>query len=891
MSCCDGTNPACPCGAFVHPWVITNPPGLTSLAARSGDYVAYRHALLQALPGETELSRSDGTTTTQIWRPSAEGDLALQMVEWWAYLADILTFYNERVTNESYLRTAQLPESIHRLIGLLGYRPRPALGARATLAALVNRARAVVVPRGLQVQSKPGPGKSPQIFEIDVDTSVSRPDAAPALLTPLPPASIVATPPGGAAPVATLLVSGRLGTVKPGDELLLVKVGWDGTTEDYASGIVSTLTDQIAPGGAHNTQIVLAIASQANGDFSDTSAAHWRLLKGNGTATLYPYLDSTTLKSTGSAPFSVDAHLASIFRQIKPGDLVLIDDTRVSSPNLPYLGVVTAYKETIYYANNPSSPSTPPPETSPLANIPAVPILHTVITFTTPDTVTGNAATVVVRYGFKDVGQLIDPPATTIGGSSGGAVQTIAPAAPAPAPAGAGTTASGAVNSEILVADVNGDGALATVDGNGNVTLDTLAPTLVPPLTALFNLVPVSRGKTVANEILGSGDGTVLSQDFQLQKAPVTYFADGVGLSGAGYSSTVRVWVNGVQWQEVASFFGQAASAQVFMTREDDNGNTHVVFGDGVSGARLPTGVNNVVASYRYGAGAEVPDAGTLVSVLQAQPGLASVVNPVAPAGGADADPPGKIRSLAPQSVLTFGRAVSLDDYQTLAASAAGVTAAQASYSFDPLAQRPTVHVWVAGDAGAAASARAAIAVAADPNRAFKVDAAGAVTVWLTLTYVRDPRYQDSAVSQGIHDALLDSDRGLLGSNRVQIGAALFDSDIYAACLAVPGVLAVHNLFFNARRFIYLSLPYASLTRQTIGGFRALAAQRKLDTRFPMKIVASATSGPGQSLILRRPYPPSRAPCQLERYSPGDGQYFLLPDDGAHLTLNAELPS
>ena len=82
MSCGDGTDPACPCGVFIHPQVITNPPGLTKLAARSGDYLTYRHALLQVLPGETELSRSGGTTTTLLWRPSAEGDLALAVPTW-----------------------------------------------------------------------------------------------------------------------------------------------------------------------------------------------------------------------------------------------------------------------------------------------------------------------------------------------------------------------------------------------------------------------------------------------------------------------------------------------------------------------------------------------------------------------------------------------------------------------------------------------------------------------------------------------------------------------------------------------------------------------------------------------------------------------------------------
>ena len=80
-------------------------------------------ALLRPLPGEVAISG---------WRPAA-GDLGLQVLEWWAYLADILTFYNERYANENYLRTATRDESVADLVALLGYRPAPGLAATGTL--------------------------------------------------------------------------------------------------------------------------------------------------------------------------------------------------------------------------------------------------------------------------------------------------------------------------------------------------------------------------------------------------------------------------------------------------------------------------------------------------------------------------------------------------------------------------------------------------------------------------------------------------------------------------------------------------------------------------------------------------------------------------------------
>src|SRR5207248_1666686 len=109
------------------------------------------------------------------WQPTARGDLGVQMMEWFAYLADVLTFYNERAASQAYLRTADLPESVDRLIRLLGYRPRPALGAKGVVAALPSASakKPFTLPAGFQTQNNPGPGKQPQTFELDRDTIVS----------------------------------------------------------------------------------------------------------------------------------------------------------------------------------------------------------------------------------------------------------------------------------------------------------------------------------------------------------------------------------------------------------------------------------------------------------------------------------------------------------------------------------------------------------------------------------------------------------------------------------------------------------------------------------------------------------------------------------------------
>ena len=135
---------------------------------------------------------------------------------------------------------------------------------------------------------------------------------------------------------------------------------------------------------------------------------------------------------------------------------------------------------------------------------------------------------------------------------------------------------------------------------------------LSAPFNVLFNLLAVSRGKSVSNEILGSGDSTITAgQEFTLQRSPLTYLPGASAASGDDYHSTLQIWVDGVEWTEVPSFYGQPADARVFVTSEDNQNITHVQFGDGVNGARVPTGVNNVIASYRYGSGGRadpIPD-------------------------------------------------------------------------------------------------------------------------------------------------------------------------------------------------------------------------------------------------------------------------------------------
>jgi len=805
----------CPCDACSFPAVISNPPGLSTIEYRAGDFTAFRDAMLQSLPGEVELAN---------WKPTSTSDLALQMIEWWAYIADILTFYNQRIANQDYLRTADLDASVNRLIRVLGYRPRPGIGAQATLAALVGAKLPISLPEGFAVQSKPGPGQTPQIFELSAATTVQ------------PGGSVSADPDNSQAQLGadgSVLLQGTVSSIKTGDLLLLVEKGWNGTDSNYVVANVVAVNPQVSPRGTSNTQVVFGTSALPLP--SGAIAANYRLLRTTQTARLFQYgVDiGFSLVDNGTTG---QADLDSVARQIKPGDLILFDSANgitaapVAGPPIgpaatitpagrrpshfgvgeeffmQYLNVgefggfrlhpppprpipplqlaaVNSYTELISYADFKVEPTTDPASTaaSPVAGIP---VLHSEITFT-PGVAANDAATLVIHYGWQDAGVLIPPPATSFTGT----VDLIAVTPPGFAPGqptvqledanGAGYGVSGVVSST-QTADLQLSGAPTTA--------------LVPPIGVLTNLLPFTRGKTVANEVLGSGDATVAGQEFTLAKSPLTYLLSSDSTSGANYTSTLQVWVNNVEWTEQPSFYGQPPNAAIFVTREDENNVTHVQFGDGVNGARLPTGTGNAIASYRFGSGQDSPAAGALTIVVTPQPGLAAIHNPVAAGGGEDPEPSSQMRKYAPLSVLALGRAISGDDYEAIAATTPGVSRASAVWSFDPLQQRTVVTVYVGDDLSAQSAAQTALSGDADPNRPVTVQLAQPIALTVSLTLTVNPAYMLSTVAAAAQTALTDPDTGLFGANRIGIGEAIFRSQIYAACLSVAGAVAVHSL-------------------------------------------------------------------------------------------------
>lgn len=164
---------SCDCCAGIEPLTprpTANRPGLDAIAYRIGTHGSF----LETMKARLSLHRFDDDESR---RPLAglatrdAGDAAIALLDAWATVADVLTFYQERIANEGYLRTAAELRSVYELAKLIGYRPKPGVAASVYLAYAIdgNTKEEVVIPRGTRAQSVPGPGELPQSFETGED--------------------------------------------------------------------------------------------------------------------------------------------------------------------------------------------------------------------------------------------------------------------------------------------------------------------------------------------------------------------------------------------------------------------------------------------------------------------------------------------------------------------------------------------------------------------------------------------------------------------------------------------------------------------------------------------------------------------------------------------------
>jgi hypothetical protein len=265
--CCKGTE-------VLTPTAITNRPGLSAINYRAGVHASFLETMKARLSNlgldiPTGEFDPQGRALTERRYPLQDlktrdsSDPAIALLDAWATVADVLTFYEERIANEGYLRTATERRSVLELARLIGYKPRPGVSASVYLAyTLDERSEPVEIAAGARAQSVPGPGELPQTFETS-DPLKAR--AEWNLLKPRmsQPQTFQSINSKKADNTHTLWLKGVNTSVKVNDRLLVV----DGTARS-----LFRVTEVQADAPADRTRISLLPGGQTAGSGSPQSA-------------------------------------------------------------------------------------------------------------------------------------------------------------------------------------------------------------------------------------------------------------------------------------------------------------------------------------------------------------------------------------------------------------------------------------------------------------------------------------------------------------------------------------------------------------------------------------------------------------------------------------------
>jgi predicted phage baseplate assembly protein len=301
------------------------------------------------------------------------------------------------------------------------------------------------------------------------------------------------------------------------------------------------------------------------------------------------------------------------------------------------------------------------------------------------------------------------------------------------------------------------------------------------------NVVRATHGET-RGEVLGSGQAATPFQTFELSFTPLTFVAAPTP-SGAG--STLAVRVDEVLWHEAESLVGLGPTDRRYVLAIADDGTTTVTFGDGIRGARVPTGVENVTAAYRQGIGSGGNVRAGQISLLASRPlGVRSVGNPLGAAGGADRDDRDDARANLPLATGALDRLVSVRDFELFARGFAGI--GKASAGLLARGGRRLLHLTIAGrDDGPVDDSsdlyrnlRESLHRFGDPQLQVQVDQRALSLLVIRAAVRVHPDHRWESVEPRVRAALLDR----LGFEQRAFGQPVWLSEVQTLIQVVPGV-------------------------------------------------------------------------------------------------------
>jgi len=866
------------------PAAVGNTPGRPALERRVGTSGQFAATMAAKLTAQAELAGFTNRRTD---------DPAIALVDAWAGVLDVLTFYTERLTNEGYLRTATDPRSLTELAHSVGYVPGRGRASATDLAFTLEDAPGsptlVPIPAGTKVASLPGPGEVPQNYETSGDVE-ARPewnairartrmtqqvskgatsayvDGVRTDLTPGDAILVVGNERAGAgasaywafrllasvrpdaALGATLITwveplgspsaaSGRQGAEKvPNARDLRIVVLRKKAAIFGANAPDYRLINQSASGGKPDPKATLAAAFMASEKPKESQIRRGEVkgtihqveeITGNitvgrdwpGFTVRTPDQPENTVDLDTTYPTAVVGSWAVLTRHGVTACYEIVSATEESRTDFtlnakvtrlsldgPFVGPLfsTYVRQTTAWVGSDLVPLSTSPIPLPVQGF-EVELAKAVPTLEADRTVVvrGPRPRVRVVEGVRSLElKATGKPVEKL--HPGDELEVVGPVTANADGSATWTTTRGAVTApagvlEVVTPDQDAvvHSEVATVAGPtpGTPTISTLK--LAKPLAGCFdrdavrilaNVAAATHGET-KTQVLGSGNAASTYQRFALSQAPLTY----VSASGGTVISTLQVRVDGRLWAEVPQLFGSGPDDEVFTTQMDDEGKVTVLFGDGRTGARLPTGTNNVTATYRVGTGLEGRVAADQLTLPMTRPlGLRSVTNPVASGLAADPEAAGEIRANAPRTALALERVVSLRDVEDFAHAVPGIGKALASWLWD--GQARFVHLTVSGtgsqsvDTQAIKDLKTALLAAGDARLSLRVDQAEVVTVYVTVAVVVDPAYDAAVVLEAVRASVTTA----LAVEARTLGQPLTGGDIILAAHAAAGVVAVN---------------------------------------------------------------------------------------------------
>ncbi len=671
----------CDCCRGMHSRGIRyNPPGQSRISYRLDTHSGFFQRMLSNLQigMASSRDRSCGLTTR------SRDDPSIALLDAWAVVGDVLTFYQERIANEGFLRTAVERHSVLQLARSMGYELKPGVAADTYLAFTMEAApgipQAIELPRGTRVQSIPPPGKLTQIFET-VENITARPEWNS--LRPRQDGEQII-----GKGLIQIFIHGVNASVAPGDLIVIIgeeresdpmSKAWEmrtlSTVDTYASLNKTRLAWEAPLEKTIHSARVFAFRQCAF--LFGSSVPDWRSLPDEMKKNHKPDYDPADPSTMGddwpgleirmeSWRWAID--LESIYPRILEGSWILLIDQGKDLAGLYRVeGISTRLRSDFSLRSRVTRIHPDSGEglsqfslRDTLAYIQSEPLILSRVPLEAP--VQGSK----LELEAKDM----DLPANHLLVFSGKAQDGE---------------------------DTLGEAAIVALCDEASLVLkEPLRNSYDRKSLVIYaNVALATHGETV-EEVLGSGDGSRVNQTFNLKKPPLTYLSSP---DSGGFRSTLKISVNGILWKEAPSLLDQNEQSQVYVVRTNDDGSVIVAFGDGRRGARLPSGEDNITATYRSGVGLDGEvEAGTL-RLLQSQPlGIRAVNNPLAASGAASPESLAMARKNVPKAVSSLGRIVSFRDFDNFARSFPGVGKAAAEIVMTDQGQM--VHITVAGSSG-----------------------------------------------------------------------------------------------------------------------------------------------------------------------------------------------